>query len=256
MLIDTHAHIYLENFDQDLDEVVEKSRNADIKKIYMPNIDQSSIQRMLSVEEKYPEVCMPLMGLHPCSVKDDFEEELKIVESWLSKRNFVGIGETGLDLYWDKSYYKQQVEALIIQINWAKNYQLPIILHCRDSIQETINIIEKEKDKNLHGVFHCFTGTLEQAKQIVSLGFILGIGGVLTFKNSNLNEIIENISLEYLVLETDSPYLAPMPYRGRRNEPSYLTFIADRIADFKGISKSEVERITTENALTLFKDGD
>ncbi|MFC2123917.1 TatD family hydrolase [Bacteroidota bacterium] len=254
MLIDTHAHIYLAQFDQDIDEIVERSTLSGIHKIFLPNIDHTSIERMLSLEENYGDLCIPMMGLHPCSVKEDFEKELSIVESWLSKRAFAGIGETGIDLYWDKKFYYQQIEALKIQLGFARKYNIPIILHCRDSIQETINLVSTETNGSLAGIFHCFTGTYEQAMEIISFGFKLGIGGVVTFKNSQLNEVIEKIDLEHIVLETDSPYLAPEPERGKRNEPSYLKYIAQKIADIKEVEIEKLIDITTKNAFELFKE--
>jgi TatD DNase family protein len=254
MLIDTHAHIYLEHFNQDMDEMIERSRRAGIRKIYLPNIDHTSIDRMLCLEEKYKDLCIPMIGLHPCSIKSDFEKDLSVMESWLAKRKFAGIGETGIDLYWDKTYFNHQIEALKIQISWAKKYMRPIILHCRGSIQQTIDVITSEVDRNLTGIFHCFTGTYDQAQEIISLGFLLGIGGVVTFKSSNLDDVVEKIDLEHIVLETDSPYLAPVPKRGKRNEPCFLTFIAEKIADIKGITLGDVKERTSQNALNLFRE--
>ncbi len=256
MLIDTHAHIYLSHFDQDIDKVVERSIASEIHKIFLPNIDHTSIEKMLSIEEKYAELCIPMIGLHPCSVKGDFEKELSVIESWLRKRAFAGIGETGIDLYWDKTFYAQQIEALKTQIRWAREYTIPIVLHCRDSIQETIDLVSAEADNDLTGIFHCFTGTYEQAKEIISLGFNLGIGGIVTFKNSQLYEVIEKVDLQHLVLETDSPYLAPEPFRGKRNEPSNLKYIAQKVADIKGITVQSLEEVTTQNALELFRRWD
>ena len=256
MLVDTHAHIYLEQFNKDIDEVLERSKEAGIGKIFMPNIDRLSIDKMLSLEENHGELCIPMIGLHPCSVKADFEKELSIVEFWLEKREFAGIGETGIDLYWDKSFVDQQVEALKIQIGWARKYNLPIILHCRESIQETINLVSSETEDEVTGIFHCFTGTIEQATEIISLGFKLGIGGVVTFKNANLGKVIEKVDLEHIVLETDSPYLSPDPKRGKRNEPSYLQYIAQKIAEIKGREVKEIIATTTQNALKLFKRWD
>jgi len=252
MLVDTHAHIYLEQFDKDIDEVIERSISSGVKKIYLPNIDHTSIDRMLSLVEKNRELCFPMMGLHPCSVNSNLDRDLAEVETWLGKGDFAGIGETGIDLYWDKTYYQQQVEALKIQIGWAKEYSLPIILHCRDSIQETIDLVSAQAGDDLTGIFHCFTGTCEQAKEIISFGFKLGIGGVVTFKNSKLDEVIKAIGINHIVLETDSPYLSPDPRRGKRNEPSNLGFIVKKLTEITGISEQELRNITTRNASELF----
>jgi len=193
------------------------------------------------------------MGLHPCSVKKDFEKELYLVENWLSKRSFAAIGEMGTDLYWDKSFWEEQKEAFKIQVAWAKQYDLPIVIHCRESIEETITLIEELKSEKLRGVFHCFTGTAEQATRINKLGFYLGLGGVATFKNSGLDKVIPNLDLDYLILETDSPYLSPVPYRGKRNEPSYIPIIGEKIAQLMNKSVDEIQLATTNNALTLFE---
>ncbi|OYX19048.1 MAG: hydrolase TatD [Algoriphagus sp. 32-45-6] len=253
-LIDTHAHIYSSKFDSDRDQVISEIREAGIERIYMPNVDVETIDRMLDCEERYGDLCIPMMGLHPCDVKEDFREQLAVMEDWLEKRQFAAIGEIGTDLYWDKSTFGIQKEALEIQIGWAKDLDLPIVLHCRDSIDETIEIIEKAQNGSLRGIFHCFTGTLGQAQRIVDLGFLLGIGGVVTFKNGGLDQVIPYIGLEHLVLETDAPYLAPVPHRGKRNSPAFLPLIAERIGDLKSISKEAVALATKENALKLFKE--
>ncbi len=253
-LIDTHAHIYSSKFDSDRDQVISQIREAGIERIYMPNVDVETIDRMLDCEERYGDLCIPMMGLHPCDVKEDFREQLAVMEDWLEKRQFAAIGEIGTDLYWDKSTFGIQKEALEIQIGWAKDLDLPIVLHCRDSIDETIEIIEKAQNGSLRGIFHCFTGTLGQAQRIVDLGFLLGIGGVVTFKNGGLDQVIPYIGLEHLVLETDAPYLAPVPHRGKRNSPAFLPLIAERIGDLKSISKEAVALATKENALKLFKE--
>jgi TatD DNase family protein len=250
--IDTHSHIYAKDFKDDINEVLEKSRNENIAQIYMPNIDHSSIDGMMELEEKHQDFCISMMGLHPCSVKRDFEKELYLVEEWLSKRKFAAIGETGIDLYWDKTFLGQQQEALTIQIHLAKKYNLPIVLHCRDSFEETISIIEKHKEENLKGVFHCFTGNPDEAQRVINAGFLLGIGGVVTFKNGGLDKVIPDLDLKNIVLETDSPYLAPVPYRGKRNEPTYIPIIASKISQLKNIDIEEVMEITTNNALELF----
>lgn len=251
--IDTHAHIYLEEFDADHTAMLVRAETAGIKKILMPNIDHTSIDRMLEVELKSGGTCLPMMGLHPCSVKRDFEKELYQVEHWLSKRKFLAIGEIGTDLYWDKTFWEQQKEAFRIQVKWAKDYQLPIVIHSRDSVDQTIALVEELKDEKLTGVFHCFTGTEEQARQIIDLGFYLGIGGVATFKNAGMDQVIPELPMEKMVLETDSPYLAPVPHRGKRNEPSYLPLVAAKVAQLKNISLEEVQQVTSRNASVLFK---
>lgn len=252
--IETHAHIYSSKFDSDRDQVIQDIREAGIERVYMPNVDVETISAMLDCEEKYPGLCIPMMGLHPCDVKEDFHEQLSIMEDWLNKRQFAAVGEIGLDLYWDKTFFEQQKEALRIQINWAKERDLPIVLHCRDSMDETIAIVQEEHGGNLKGVFHCFTGDVDQAKQIIDMGFLLGIGGVATFKNGGLDKVLPEICIDHLVLETDAPYLAPVPYRGKRNSPAYLAIIAEKIGDYLQISKEEVALKTKQNALNLFRE--
>jgi TatD DNase family protein len=253
-LIDTHAHIYSTKFDSDRDEVIDEIRKAGIERIYMPNVDVETIDRMLDCESRYGDLCIPMMGLHPCDVKEDFEQQLYVMEAWLNKRSFAAVGEIGTDLYWDKSGFERQKEALNIQVNWAKERKLPIVLHCRESIDETIEIIEKAQDGSLSGIFHCFTGSLEQAKKIIKLGFLLGIGGVSTYKNGGLDQVIPFIGLDHLVLETDAPYLAPLPHRGKRNTPAYLPSIAQRVGDLLQMSATDVASLTKSNALNLFKE--
>ncbi|WP_425637370.1 TatD family hydrolase [Algoriphagus yeomjeoni] len=252
--IETHAHIYSSKFDSDRDQVIQDIREAGVERVYMPNVDVETIAAMLDCEEKYPGLCIPMMGLHPCDVKEDFRDQLVIMEDWLNRRQFAAVGEIGLDLYWDKTFFEQQKEALRIQINWAKERDLPIVLHCRDSMDETIAIVQEEHDGNLKGIFHCFTGDLAQAEQIIEMGFLLGIGGVATFKNGGLDKVIPEISIKHFVLETDAPYLAPVPYRGKRNSPAYLPIIAEKIGDYLQISKEEVALQTKQNALNLFRE--
>jgi len=251
MMIDTHAHIYLDAFDNDFGEVLDRAFEQEIEAIYMPNIDHTSIDRMLKVEERFKK-CFCMMGLHPCSVNAKFEKELYIVEYWLNKRYFSAIGEIGTDLYWDKTFWEQQKEAFKIQTEWAKSFQLPIVIHCRESIDETITMVEKLSDSDLTGVFHCFTGDLEQARKIIELGFYLGIGGISTFKNGGLDKVLPEVSIDHILLETDSPYLAPTPHRGKRNEPSYLGLIASKLSDMMGLTMDEIKSRTTENANKLF----
>jgi len=234
----------------DIDEVLSRCIDVGIQKVYLPNIDHTTIDSMLELELKYPDICVPMMGLHPCSVKKDFERELYLVEEWLGKREFVAVGEMGTDLHWDDTFWKEQQEAFRIQVDMAKKYDLPIVVHCRDTLDLTIEIVKE--CKAVKGVFHCFTGTIKQANEIEKLGFFMGIGGVSTFKNGGMDEVIPSINPDHLVLETDSPYLAPTPFRGKRNEPSYLPKIADRVSELQKISKVKVMESTTKNALKLF----
>ncbi len=251
-MIDTHAHIYLPQFDEDRDEIIASAQALGVTQILMPNIDRSSVEAMLSVEEKYPTVCRSMMGLHPCSVKEDFEEELKEVEQWLLRRPFLAVGEIGTDLYWDKSHFPQQQEAFRIQSEWALERGLPIVIHCRESIDETIELVAPFAERGLRGVFHCFTGNVDQAQRIIELDFMLGIGGVATFKNGGLDKVLPHIAPEYLILETDSPYLAPVPHRGKRNEPVYVRLVAEKVAMYLGATIRELDDITTANAINLF----
>lgn len=252
MIIDTHSHIYLPDFDDDRDEIIQRAKNNNIKKIFLPNIDSSSIEMLYNTEKLYPGMCIAMMGLHPCSVKENYLKELDIVESELSKRSFSAIGEIGLDYYWDKTFINEQKEAFIRQMNLAKNFDIPIVIHSRDSTEDVISLVRQEKSPKLRGIFHCFGGSVEEAQQITDLGFLLGIGGVLTYKKSGLDQTLKHIDLRHIVLETDAPYLTPVPFRGKRNEPSYITFVAEKLAEAKGMSLEEVCRITTENAENLF----
>jgi len=246
--VDTHAHLYLKEFDNDRSEVLERCRENGIHKIYLPNIDHTSIDDMLELEAKFQGECFAMMGVHPCSVKKDFEKELYLAEDWLGKRRFNAIGEIGTDLYWDKTFWDQQQEAFKIQVGWAKKLNTPIVIHCRESIDETIQLLEPFVDGSLKGIFHCFTGNLNQASQIISMGFLLGIGGVSTFKNGGLDKVLPEIELKHLVLETDSPYLAPVPYRGKRNESGYIPLIANRVAEIKKCKLEDVAYQTTAAA--------
>lgn len=251
-MIDTHTHLYVKEFSDDLIDVIKRAENEGVQKFYLPAIDSSEINAMFSLENQFPGKCIAMAGLHPCSVKENFREELAIVEKLLSERKFAAIGETGLDFYWDKTFTKEQYESLQIQAEWALQYQIPLVLHTRDAMQETIDVIASYKGKGLKGIFHCFSGTLQNAKDIIDLGFLLGIGGVITYKNSGLAEIIKEIDLDYIVLETDAPYLTPVPFRGKRNESSYLKYIAQKIADIKNIFVEEVAEQTTKNAVKIF----
>ena len=253
-LIDTHTHLYLKEFEEDIELVIERAHKEGVEKIYLPAIDSTENELLLRLENKYPQQVFAMAGLHPCSVKENFLDELKLVETQLAERKFAGIGETGLDFYWDTTYKNEQYESLHTQIKWAIQYKLPLILHTRNSTQETIDVIREYAGTGLFGIFHCFGGTLENAKDIISMNFSLGIGGVLTFKNSGLAEIIKEIDLKHLVLETDSPYLAPAPFRGKRNESSYLKYIVEKLADIKMMPVEEVARITSENAEKIFRN--
>ena len=254
-LIDTHAHIYLSEFENDLEHVIAKSREAGIEKIFMPNINTNSIDGMLQIENKYKDICVSMMGLHPCYVKENNKDELHNIKSWFEKRSFCAVGEIGIDLYWDKTFVNEQISAFETQINWAKDLDIPVVIHCRDSIDMTIEIVKKLQDGKLKGIFHCFSGDHEHAKKIIDLNFLLGIGGVVTFKNGGIDKVISDIALNNIVLETDSPYLAPSPHRGKRNMPSYLQIVASKIAELKKCEINEVARVTTENAKSIFLNG-
>lgn len=251
-LIDSHAHIYLKEFKDELNLIIDRAKETGVEAIFMPNIDHTSIDDMLNVADKYPGYCIPMMGLHPCSVNKNFERDLYEVEEWLGKGGFAAVGEIGTDLYWDKTFWPQQQAALGIQLELAKKFKLPFVIHCRESIDETIELIKLLDNNTLTGVFHCFTGTVQQAEEITALGFKLGIGGVATFKNGGLVEVLDNIPLENMMLETDSPYLAPVPYRGKRNEPSYILNVCEKVAVVKTIDAENVASTTTVNSLTLF----
>ncbi len=252
MIIDTHSHLYLSEFSEDIDQLIIRAKSNGVDKIYLPAIDSETHESLFQLEERFPELCFPMMGLHPCYVKANVKDELQLVEDWLKKKKFYAIGECGLDFYWDKTYVKEQYEALEKQIEWALEYQLPIVLHTRNATQETIDVINQYITKGLKGIFHCFGGTANEANQIIEMGFYLGIGGVVTYKNAGLDKVIKEIDLKYLVLETDAPYLTPVPHRGKRNESSYLKIIAEKIAEIKSCSYEEVAKITSENALSIF----
>ena len=251
-LIDTHTHLYVREFKEDIDSVVERAINEGVEKFYLPAIDSSENDALLELEKKFPGKMYAMAGLHPCSVKENYKEELAAIEQQLSQREFAAIGETGLDFYWDTTFTKQQYESLHTQAEWAIQYKLPLVLHTRNAIQETIDVIKEYKETGLTGIFHCFSGTLSNAKEIIDSGFLLGIGGVVTFKNSGLAEVIKDIDLKYLVLETDAPYLTPSPYRGKRNESGYLKYIVQKIAETKDLTVEEVAAQTTKNANEIF----
>ncbi len=249
-LIDTHAHIYLPEFDAARKELISAAAEKGVETILMPAIDSGTHAQMLQSEKDY-NACRAMMGLHPCSVKENFKTELAVVQHWLEQQSFVAIGETGLDFYWDNSFAPQQFEALHQQIEWALKYSLPIVLHSRNATAECIEVVKQYT--GLRGVFHCFSGTAQEAETIVELGFFLGIGGVLTFKNSGLDNAIKGIDLPHIILETDSPYLAPVPFRGKQNQPAHLRYVAERLAQLKGLEVAEVARLTTANACKLFQ---
>ena len=252
MFIDTHTHLYSEEFDADRTDIITNAINVGVEKLYLPNVDSASIDGMLALEQQFPNNCFPMMGLHPCSVKENYKEELATVKSWLDKRRFFAIGEIGMDLYWDKTFVKEQEFAFKQQIDWALEFNYTIVIHCRDAFAEIFEVLQSYP-KLPKGIFHCFSGTADQAKQILAFGnFKLGIGGVVTFKNSGLDKVVEQLSINDFVLETDAPYLAPNPHRGKRNESAYLPLIAKKIAELKNISIHEVEYITTKNAEDIF----
>ena len=251
-MIDTHAHIYASEFDNDRDQVVERALAQGVEKILLPNIDLDSIEPMLQTEAAYPEICRSMMGLHPCYVDGNVKQTLEIIHSWFAKHNFIAVGEIGIDLYWDKTYKAEQEMAFTTQLNWAKEMKLPVVIHTRDSIQETLALLEKEQDGSLSGVFHCFGGSVEEAKAINDLGFHLGLGGVTTFKNGGMDRVIPHLDMDFVILETDCPYLAPVPHRGKRNEPSYIPLVAERIASLRELSIDDVQAMTNRNANRLF----
>ena len=251
-MIDTHSHIYLPEFEQDRLAMLERAEKEGVKKILLPAIDSSSHEAMLKLEEEKPSAYLSMMGVHPCSVKEDFRGELKIVKDYLEKRAFKAVGEIGLDFYWDKTFSAQQYAAFHEQIEWALHFELPIAIHSRNSTDECIKVVTEHQKGKLKGVFHCFSGDAGQAQQVTDLGFYLGIGGVVTFKNSGLDKVLEDVSMSNIVIETDAPYLAPVPFRGKRNEPSYLKYVVEKIASIKNISVDEVADITTANAEKLF----
>lgn len=251
-ITDTHTHLYAEEFDQDRNEMMQRALDAGVSRFFIPAIDSTCTQAMYDLENDYPENVFLMMGLHPTYVKDNFLEELQHVEDELAKRKFYAIGEIGIDLYWDKTHLPQQQIAFRKQIQLAKHYKLPIVIHCRDAFNEIFEILEEEKSDDLFGIFHCFSGTYEQALQAISYKMKLGIGGVVTFKNGKVDQFLNQIELKHIVLETDSPYLAPVPYRGKRNESSYIVSVVDKLAQIYGLSADEIAAITTVNSKAIF----
>lgn len=252
MLTDTHAHLYLEHFENDIETVIQNAKNNSIGKVYLPNIDNSTIEKMLYLESIDQDFFRSMIGLHPGSVNENFRAELDTMQSMIDNHRFCGIGETGTDLYWDRTFINEQIEAFETQIDWARKYQLPVIIHARDSMDLTIDIVKNKQDGSLKGIFHCFSGNIEQAKKIIDLGFYLGIGGVLTYKNNELAVIVKELPLDYFVLETDAPYLTPVPFRGKRNESSYLKYVAQKMSEIKKLQVDELENITSKNAENIF----
>jgi TatD DNase family protein len=254
-LFDTHTHIFVEQFKNDVDQVVENAQAANISKMVLPNIDEYSVTPMLALCQKFPDLCLPAIGLHPTSVDNKFMDVLSNFEQLLENNNhpYVGIGETGLDLYWDKTFLEQQIESLTVHIKWAKKYKLPIILHVREAFDEIFDVIDRLHDDNLTGIFHCFTGNHKQAQHILAYKtFKIGIGGVVTFKNSGLDKVVKNIPIEHVVVETDAPYLAPTPFRGKRNEPAYLTYVVNKLSEIYKLPVEKIADITFDNAMNIF----
>lgn len=252
MFTDSHIHLYLKDFHDDLDIVIKNALKNQVNRFLLPNIDTDTIEALLNLHQKDPKLFFPMLGLHPCSVKGDFKQNLNQLYQYLEKYPFIGIGEIGIDLHWDNTFLEEQKEAFKIQINWANTHNLPFVIHCRNSFEEIYQIVSREKKENTKGVFHCFSGTYEEALKIIDLGFYLGIGGVVTFKNSTLSEVIKKIDLKHLILETDAPYLAPHPMRGKRNEPQFLPLIANKVSEIKKTSSELVAKVTNENINNLF----
>lgn len=254
MIIDTHSHIYSEQFDLDRDEMIQRALNNDVGIIMMPNVDLDTIQPMLEIESRFPKQCLPMMGMHPTNVDSNYKSKLNEMYDHLKKHHYYAVGEIGIDLYWDKTFVKEQIEAFKIQIAWAKEFCLPIVIHARDAFDEVFDALDQVGTNGLSGVFHSFTGNYEQAQKALSYpNFLLSINGVITFKNSGLDKVVKKLSIDNLVLETDAPYLTPTPYRGKRNEPNYIHLVADKIAELFEISVDEVNKVTTNNAIELFK---
>jgi len=252
MITDTHTHLYSEQFDEDRAEMIQRAKDAGVTRFFIPAIDSSYTDSMFLLENNFKEDVFLMMGLHPTSVKENYKEELAHVKEWIDKRDFIAIGEIGIDLYWDKTFLPQQQEVFRTQIQWAKGKKLPIVIHCRDAFDEIFEVLESEKSEDLFGIFHCFTGTLEQAQKAISYNMKLGIGGVATFKNGKIDKFLAKIDIKHIVLETDSPYLAPTPYRGKRNESSYITQVVEKLAIIYELTFREIAEITTQNSKDIF----
>jgi TatD DNase family protein len=252
LLTDTHTHLYYETDDAKRDALMHRCKENGIGRLFLPNVDVSSVPLVFSLKMSFPANCYPMLGLHPCSVKDAWENELNTIKEAAHQHKIVAIGEIGIDLYWDKTTLPRQIQAFKLQIAWAKSLKLPIVIHCRDAFNEVFEVLQQEKDENLRGIFHCFTGTFEQARKVIDLGFYLGIGGVVTYKNAGLDKVVAQIDLQHIVLETDSPYLTPVPHRGKPNESSYLIYIAQKVAEMHQTSLETVAGVTTENSKRIF----
>ncbi len=252
MITDTHTHLYSEQFDEDRTEMIQRAKDAGVTRFFIPAIDSSYTDSMFDLENNFKDDVFLMMGLHPTSVKENYKDELAHVKKWIDKRDFFAIGEIGIDLYWDRTFLPQQQDAFRTQIQWAKEKKLPIVIHCRDAFDEIFEVLETEKSDNLFGIFHCFTGTFEQAQKAISYNMKLGIGGVVTFKNGKIDKFLNEIDIKHIVLETDSPYLAPTPYRGKRNESSYITQVVEKLATIYGLTFQEISEITTENSKDIF----
>ncbi|WP_426670315.1 TatD family hydrolase [Mucilaginibacter sp. McL0603] len=252
LLTDTHTHQYYETDPIKREELMQRCLDNGISRLFLPNVDSASIELVMSQVKVYPQYCFAMLGLHPCDVKENWQDELNTINAAIPQHKIYAIGEIGIDLYWDKTTLDNQVKAFKTQINWAKKLKLPIVIHCRDAFEEVYKVLLEEQDEDLRGIFHCFTGTLEQAQKVIELGFYLGIGGVVTYKNSGLDKIVQQIDLKHIVLETDSPYLTPVPYRGKKNESSYLLYVAEKVADLHQTSVENVAAITTENSKIVF----
>ena len=252
IITDTHAHLYSEQFDQDRTEMIHRALEAGVSRFFIPAIDSTYFNAMVTLETEFPENIFLMMGLHPTHVGENFEEELAFIKNQLDARNYYAVGEIGIDLYWDKTFLKQQQQAFKTQINWAKEKKLPIVIHCREAFDEIFEVLEEVKDAQLFGIFHCFSGDLEQAKRAISYNMKLGIGGVVTFKNGKIDQFMHEIPLEHIVLETDAPYLAPAPFRGKRNESSYIVKVVEKLAEIYAVSPEEIANITTQNSKQVF----
>ena len=252
LLTDTHTHLYYETDNIKRDGLIQRCRENSIHRLFLPNVDAASVPKVYALTEAYPDMCFPMLGLHPCDVKVGWEQELDEIKSFHKQHKIYAIGEIGIDLYWDKTTLDIQIQAFRKQINWAKSLKLPIVIHCRDAFEQVFDVLQQEQGEDLRGIFHCFTGTVEQAEQVVDLGFYLGIGGVVTYKNSGLDKVVEQVDLKHIVLETDSPYLTPVPYRGKPNESSYLIYVAQKVADLHQTDLETVAAITTENSKKIF----
>jgi TatD DNase family protein len=250
--IDTHTHLYLEQFSEDYSSAIKEAIDKGVKHMLLPNVDLETVEPMMRLAEQFPQNCFPMMAIHPTSIKEDYKEKLEDIKHLLFNGNFIAVGETGIDLYWDKTFFNEQVYAFEQHIEWAIKLDLPIVIHSRKSLDEILKVLDNYKNSNVKGVFHCFPGNVIQAKKVIERGFYLGIGGVVTYKNSEMSKVVSEMPLEWILLETDAPYLPPVPHRGKRNESAYIPVIAEKIAELKGISINEVARITTENAKRVF----